>query len=360
MSIGSGERRSTGERLHALDAGRALAVVAMVFGHTCDALLSPAARATPLALAYWQARGLTAPLFMIISGWAVTRSMCRARARGTEDVGARLTRVALLLAFGYLLRLPGWDVQALLSGDLPTWQHLLAFDALHVIAVGLLGAVVVLSLVRGRVAQGLTFLLLAGLAVAMGLRSASPLPTTLPALALSQALGGTSPFPSFPWVAYFFLGATIPLIAGDVRVRVAAGLAAVLVYVAASAWWSGFAHMPPAHPVLVAFRAGAVLLALAACGAVPARVAAKLAPLARSSLGVYVIHVPLVYGWFNMEGLAQRVGPRLPFHQTALVALAVLVFSFAAERALRRAQAGAAAVARAWRARSALREEAVG
>lgn len=360
MSSATGERRGPGERLRALDAGRALAVVAMVFGHTCDALLSPAARATPPALAYWQARGLTAPLFMIISGWAVTLSMCRARARGTEVVGARLARVGLLLAFGYLLRLPGWDVQALLSGDLPIWEHLLAFDALHVIAVGLLGAVVVLSLVRGRVAQGLTFLLLAALAVAMGLRSLSPLPTTLPALAFSQALGGTSTFPTFPWVAYFFLGATIPLIAGDVRVRVAAGLAAVLVYLAASAWWSGFAHMPPAHPVLVSFRTGAVLLALAACEVIPARVAARLSPLARSSLGVYVIHVPLVYGWYSLEGLAQRVGPRLPFHQTALVALAVLAFSFAAERALKRAGAGATAAARAWRARFALRADALG
>jgi surface polysaccharide O-acyltransferase-like enzyme len=118
--------------------------------------------------------------------------------------------------------------------------------------------------------------------------------------------------------------------------------------------------MQPAHPVLVSFRVGAVLLALAACDAIPSRVTERLAPLARSSLGVYVIHVPIVYGWFSFEGLAQRIGPRLPFHETALVALAVLLLSLAAERALRRAGAGASATARAWQARSALREEALG
>lgn len=339
--------RSPGGRLVALDVARALGVGAMVFGHTCDALLSTAARAEPLVGVYWQARGLTAPLFMMVSGWAVALAVSRSPASGLDVIRARLPRVLLLLALGYALRFPGWNVQGLLSGDRPTWQHLLAFDALHVIAVGLLGASIVLSFRPSQLKQGLAFLSLAVLAVVWGMASPTlPLPDTLPALALAQAVGGNSPFPIFPWVAYFFFGAAASVLAKDVRVRCAAGLVSVGVYVAASAYWQGFGSMPPAHPVLVMFRVGVVLLLLAAFAAVPARVGALLAPVARSSLGVYAIHVPVVYGWLTLEGLAQRVGPRLAFLEAALVAAVILVCVLAAERVMRLAAARAAAAAR--------------
>jgi acyltransferase len=333
-------------RVHALDIARAFGVLAMVFGHTCDALLSPVARAAPAVATYWKARGLTAPLFMLVSGWAVTLAVSRAPERGWDMIRARLPRVFLLLALGYALRLPGWNVRALLSGDRTTWQHLVAFDALHVIAVGLLGTLSILALPWRRLQQGLALLLLASAAVAGGLRSPSALPDTLVGLLLAQAVGGTSPFPIFPWLAYFLFGAAVPLLANDVRVRCAVGMAAVGVFLAASASWQGFGSMPPAHPILVSFRVGAVLVLLAALEAVPARVAAALAPVARSSLSVYVIHIPVVYGWFTLGGLAQRVGPRLPLGGAALAALAVLVCALAAVRLMRLASVGAAVV---WR-----------
>ena len=206
-------------RVRALDLARALGVIAMVFGHTCDALLSPAARAAPIILTYWKARGLTAPLFMMASGWAVTLALPRAPARGLEMIKARLPRVILLLALGYGLRLPGWNLQALLAGDRATWQHLLAFDALHVIAVGFLIAVLILASTLGRLEQGLLFALLAAAAMALGMRLPPQVPRTLPALALAQAVGGTSPFPVFPWVAYFFFGAAFQLLTDQVRIR---------------------------------------------------------------------------------------------------------------------------------------------
>jgi acyltransferase len=334
-------------RLVALDVARALGVGAMVFGHTCDALLSPAARASPLVSAYWQARGLTAPLFMMVSGWAVALVVSRSSARGLEVIRGRLPRVLLLLAIGYALRFPGWNMQGFLSGDRSTWQHFLAFDALHAIAVGLLCATVVLSFRLSQVAQGVTFVSLAVLAVAWGMIwPTPPLPDTLPALALAQAVGGSSPFPIFPWVAYFFFGAAASGLARDVRARCAVGLVSVAVYVAASMYWQGFSSMSPAHPVLVMFRVGVVLLLLAAFAAVPARVGAHLAPVAKSSLGVYAIHVPIVYGWSTLEGLAQRVGPRLPFVQAAFIAVVILVCVLVAERAMRAAGARAMAVAR--------------
>jgi acyltransferase len=251
-----------------------------------------------------------------------------------------------LLVLGYALRFPGWSLQALLSGDRTTWRHLLAFDALHVIAVGFFLAAPILASSLDRLKQGLLLALLAAAAVALGMRSPPRFPNTLPALAVEQAVGGTSPFPIFPWVAYFFFGAAAPLLTDHVRVRCGVALLSLGPFLAAAAWWQGFGSMPPAHPVLVLFRAGVVLLILAVLEIVPARVATVLAPVGRSSLGVYVIHVPVVYGWFTLEGLAQRVGPQLPFHEAALVAFAILGCALAAERGMRLTGAGAAAVGR--------------
>jgi hypothetical protein len=163
-------------------------------------------------------------------------------------------------------------------------------------------------------------------------------------LALVQAIAGTSPFPIVPWLAYFFFGAAGSLIAKDPRARWAAGLLSVGAYATASFGWHGFGNMPPAHPLLVSFRVGAVLLLLAFLEVLPSRAAAVLARLAKYSLNVYVIHVPVVYGWFTLQGLSQRIGPRLAFHEAALMALAVLAAAIAAAAAMRRV----AGAARGW------------
>jgi acyltransferase len=339
-------------RIPALDAARALAVVAMVAGHTLDALLAAGARATPLAVAYWKARGLTAPIFLMTSGWAVTVAIRRSGARGLAIPRDRLPRVLLLLAVAYALRWPGWGADRLASGDPEVWAHLLAFDALHTIALALLVAALVLAVPLGDRARAGAFALLAVLAVALGMGGQAPLPVppaALPApvlgMAAAQAVGGTSPFPLFPWAAHFFVGGLVGLLAAG-RVRSLAALGAALV---AATFWTGVGTMAPGHPVLFLFRTGAVLLLFAGLSAVPARAAATLAPLGRASLGVYAIHLPVVYGWSTVEGLASRVGPRLGALAALGVAAAVLAGSFALHRAgkaaLGVARAGALAFA---------------
>jgi surface polysaccharide O-acyltransferase-like enzyme len=86
-------------------------------------------------------------------------------------------------------------------------------------------------------------------------------------------------------------------------------------------------------PVLFAFRVGVVLLVVAALAAVPAAVAARLAPLGRASLAVYALHVPLVYGWSTHPGIVSRIGPSLGAGASLALALAVLVGSLALARA---------------------------
>lgn len=341
-------------RIGALDAARALGVLAMVFGHTLDALLSTDIRSTPVVDLYWKARGFTAPLFLMVSGWAVSVAISRGRHRGLDIPRGRLGRVLLLLAIGYALRWPGWGLDRLAAGDAEVWAHLLSFDALHTIAVALLVASLVLALPWTRREQAWAFGALVLLCVALGMLAPAPippsiaeLPRSVPALALTQALGGTSPFPVFPWAAYFFLGGLVGLVAGAGGGRSALAMALAGAFLVAATFGTGVGEMPMGHPLLFTFRSGVVLLVLAALSAVPAVAAARLAPVGRASLGVYAIHVPIVYGWSTHVGLINRVGPHLGIGRALLVATAVLAVSFSLHVVFQLARRHAVATARA-------------
>ena len=215
------------------------------------------------------------------------------------------------------------------SGRPAVWEHVLAFDALHAIAVGLLLASVVFALPLGRRGRGLLLVALSALAAGLALFTQAPagvaLPRSLPALALTQVLGGSSPFPIVPWTAYFFAGAAIPQLGGDDltgRALRLGGLGALLVTLTA---YTEVTQMPQGHPALILFRVGMVLCLLAALSLVPASLARGLAPVGRRSLALYALHVPIVYGWSSFPGLAVRVGPRLDFAGAAATAAAVFM-----------------------------------
>jgi uncharacterized membrane protein len=332
-------------RIPALDAARALGVVAMVCGHTLDALLAPAARALPAVAAYWQYRGLTAPLFLTVSGWAVATAIEASPARGRAIVAARAPRVLLLLGLGYALHWPAWAAHGILVGHRPTWRHLLAFDALHCIALALLAVAALFAASASRAARVAA---LAGLATALA--AAAPLlpelrATGIPEIAWEQALRGTSSFPVVPWAAYFAAGAAIGVLARSAAPwALAAGAACAGAALVGAAHAAGLTGLAPWSPVLLVLRLGQVLLVLAALALVPPRLAAGAAPLGRASLFVYVLHVPVVYGWGTYAGLAQRLGPSLGVGAALAVALAVLAGCVAARALVHRALA-------AWRAR---------
>lgn len=342
-STASSTAAPRGARIPSLDAARAFAVVAMVLGHTLDALLAPSARAEPLVALYWTARGFTAPLFMLVSGWAVTVAIRRSGTHGLAVPRSRLPRVLLLLSLGYALRWPGWGVPLLVQGDGAVWAHFLAFDALHAIAVAILATSLVLALGWGDRRKALLLAGLAALAVALGTLPPSDPATLRPSirLALAQAAGGTSAFPLFPWVGYSFVGAILGLLAGRGEGRSAAWIGATGIVLVALGLGSG-AELVTGEPWLFAVRAGGVLVLLAALSAVPEALAAWVRPVGRASLAVYVIHLPIVYGWSTHTGLLQRIGPRLPLGAALAVALAVLVAAFVLRGALVRVRAAAA------------------
>lgn len=329
-------------RIAALDAARALAVGAMVVGHTLDALLALSVRGHPVVATYWKARGLTAPLFLATAGWAVTVAIRRSGASGWGVVRGRIPRAVLLLAVGYALSWPGWGIDRLGAGDPAVWAHLLAFGPLHTIALSILATAVVLGLRWTVREQALALAALAVLAVSLGMRAPAPFPTdaVLPrapaAIALVQAVGGSSPFPLFPWSGYFLAGALLGLAAGGGR-RVAVRTAAIGGALVLASCGMGVGTLPAGHPALFVFRTGVVLVLLAALSAVPAAAAARLAPLGRVSLSVYALHIPIVYGWSAHEGLVARIGPTLPPGRALAIAAVILAGAVAASFALRAA-----------------------
>jgi peptidoglycan/LPS O-acetylase OafA/YrhL len=155
------------------------------------------------------------------------------------------------------------------------------------------------------------------------LGSALPMP-------LQQAIGGnTSHFPLFPWAGFFFAGALAAQLLRLLRpgwpqglalAALGAGLLGVTFQLPAD--WS------PMSAWLVAMRVGQGLLVLAAVSCIPVRISRRLAPLGRLSLWVYVLHLPVVYGWAGTPGLAERVGPTLELGPALLVGLALLGSSY--------------------------------
>ncbi len=298
-------------RLGALDAARALGVAAMVVGHTMDALLAPLERLRPALSLYWKARGLTAPLFLLVAGWALTVSVQRGEARGWAIVRGRLPRWLLLVAVGAALRWPGWGLARLAAGDLDVWGHWLAFDALQTVGTALLLAALVFSASRPPREEALLFLLLIVAAVSFGLVPPLAPATSIPGLLATGALGGHSPFPLVPWTAYFFAGCLVGLLAGHGGRRANRVMALVGAALVAATWWQEVGTAPPGDPALIAFRIGLVLVLLAGLARLPPALTSALAPVGRLSLWVYALHLPVVYGWSTVPGLAWRVGPTL-------------------------------------------------
>lgn len=302
-------------------------MVAMVMGHTLDALLSPSVRAAPWVQGYWTLRGITAPLFLLVSGWAVVAALSHQPGAARDTYGRRVRRALLLIFLGYLLHWPGWGAVQALGWSEELLAHVSKFNALQCIGISLLVGATVLAL-----AQGSKLRALALGALAVGIPLASPavwqLGARLP-IALRQATGVEgSHFPLFPWAGFFFAGALIAWLLRLLRPGGPQGLALAVLGAGVLGFTSQLPQdWSPASAWLVAFRVGQGLIVLAAVSFTPVRLSRLLAPLGRLSLWVYVLHLPIVYGWAGTPGLAGRVGPTLDLGPALLIGLGLLVAS---------------------------------
>lgn len=311
-----------------LDRARAVAVIAMVMGHTLDAVLSDAARDRTGMLMYWSMRAVTAPLFLFVAGWAFATTVQRTGARGPRVLRRYLPRVGLLLFWGYLLRWPGWGLPAFFAGDVAVWRHFLSFDALHGVAGALLLGAGVLSVLRGRAARmaALAFLAVLFPLVSPWVRASAEdggWPLALELALVSKA----SNFPLFPWSAYFFVGGLTGLWLAGVK-RVPHWLCLMgpgCVLLALMSLWGGDPRV--SDPTLVAWRVGLLAVVAGLAMLLPSRLDGVLGPVGRASLWVYVVHLPLAYGWSTFAGLGGRLGHSQEVLPALGLALAVLTVS---------------------------------
>ncbi len=322
----------------ALDASRAIAVFAMIFGHTLSALISPEGRLEPWVAAYWHVRAFTAPLFLFVSGFVLFFVVDRRGLYGRMTLRAYGRRVALLFALGYLMRLPLWDLAGLVRLDPALWRYFSTFDALQCIAAAMFVTLCICAILRplwGRV----------GVLAALGLVTVLSAPSVWralgsaePGLVAQTFGGGDALFPVFPWTAYFFSGGCAVALHrkwGSVALGSLAALAALL---AAPAWpWS---VLSPTDPVRFLGTLAVVLAVVAATSLLPVGVSRLLAPVGRASLWAYVVHLPVIYGWAYWHGLEHYVGHSLSAINALLASLAMVagcvVAALAAKRWLNR------------------------
>ncbi len=334
-------------RIHVLDFARLVAILLMLQGHTLEAFVAPSAMDwNSLHWQFWgQLRGLTAPLFLLVSG-AATVLATRRDPTGRIPLRQSLRRIrtaAMVLAIGYLMVFPAARLADLRWVSAEGWRIFLQVNILQLNGITLLLLTGLGALTRSARAQaawslGLgLFILLAAPWIA-GFDWFARLPEGLAAY-LSFAHG--SLFPIFPASAFMFLGVglgTVLLEAPETqRLRLfrlttlGAGFAALVVSLLAE---RGSGALLPIHNAYQTgwgstfHRLGFSLVALGLLAAVAEawpRLAQALAPLGRKSLAVYVVHLALIYGTPWTPGLMGQ-----PLHALGAVEGVALIPAVAA------------------------------
>jgi peptidoglycan/LPS O-acetylase OafA/YrhL len=299
----------------------------MVFGHTLDLTLLDEVREHPLVGLYWSFRGLTAPLFLVVAGWALVASL---RSTGRDAVGRRLRRAALVLALGYGLHWPGLSAAQAMASEGTLWPHMLAFDALPCIGWSIVAGVVLLSVLprtAGRVGA------LGVLALWFPFVATVSWPAGLGAGWLWRGFLGhpEAHFPLVPWSAFFFLGGAMSLLVPMLRGRRHRAMAlllsgGVLLVVLER---TGLENWSLSSPWPSFYRMGQAMIALGLLSTVPLWRVPGLVILGKSSLGVYVAHLVVLFGWAGDVGLVTRWARQLSMLEALGVAALVLAAAMA-------------------------------
>ena len=141
-SIQNPTKKKSGSRLFALDLARLLAMLMMMQGHTIDALVSPQwidLNVYPGNI--WQFfRGLTAPIFLIVSGTVHVFAMKRDESGAmSEETRKRRMRWAwIILLWGYMLVFPANRLIDLPTVAAETWYYVFQVNILQLTAVTLM------------------------------------------------------------------------------------------------------------------------------------------------------------------------------------------------------------------------------
>jgi uncharacterized membrane protein len=326
MSLAASGQKASKPRVHVLDFIRLVAMLLMIQGHTLDAFLDPSG--VNWDTSHWNAwvhlRGLTAPLFLMVSG-AVTVLGVKYEADGRVAravIRRRVLMALMVVGIGYLMVFPANRIADLrwLSQDL--WQAFFRVNILQLNGVSLLlltGVLALAKTVRRYAAWSLS--------IAFGIFLLAPVVSSvdwfrwLPeGLAAYLAFEHGSLFPIFPFSAYMFLGVGLGALLMeapvDRRVRwfrlaclsaSAAFLALGLVLGKLPTTWLPEHDLYKVGHAYTMLRLGFALLVFAFLAwvseALP-RLSAACAGMGRKSLYVYVVHLVLIYGTPWTPGLS--------------------------------------------------------
>jgi uncharacterized membrane protein len=318
MTLSTPGPSSSRPRIHLLDFIRLVAMLLMVQGHTLDAFVNPANM--DLTTFHWQTwlqlRGLTAPLFLMVSGAATVLGM-RHEPDGRISralLRRRVTMAFVVIGIGYLMVFPANRLEDLRWVSPDIWRVFLQVNILQLNGVTLLLLTALLACTRtvrryAAWSLGVGLLILVAAPFVFSVDWFHWLPEGLGAY-LSFSHG--SLFPLFPTSAFMFLGVGLGALLMETpepaRVRtfrlasLAASAGVLLLAMAAG-------HLPldllPAHDIYKAgyayslYRLGFTLLifgVLAWITELYPRLAAACAPAGRKSLYLYVGHLALIYG----------------------------------------------------------------
>jgi uncharacterized membrane protein len=327
-----------------IDLARALAVVLMIAGHSSSALLGAAYRTGPWVDVWVFQRGLTAGLFLLLSGFAFSVATTRhwtSHLRPSMAVARRIRRFGLFVLLGYALHFPVPHIPELAGASDGEWRGFLAVDVLQLIGVTFIAVQLLVMLVRSRRAFMAVAFALAGIIFFVTpaiwrVDWTARLPLSVAAY-LSQATD--SQFPLFPWAGFVLLGAA----AGQLYARWGAahlttyanwgmlvpGAALIAVGMAGEDVIIKLLGGDPvsALPAQVFVRAGIcfVILGVVAHASRSIRQLPHVfGAVAQESLIVYFVHLCLVYGSPWAPGLYQFYAAALTPALTILTVLAVL------------------------------------
>ena len=341
--------QQSSSRVAFLDWARALAMLVMIQDHTFDALLSQTYLHGPFYSVWLFIRGLTAPVFFILSGVSFSIAVFRrwdANLSPLAGLAKRLRRYVVFILLGYAMHIPARSLHALKFVDAEGWHRFLQVDVLQLVGLTLI-FLQMLTLFARTPRRFATCCA----AIATAVILVAPMMWTVewshhvPLSIAGYLSGGTgSQFPIFPWSGYLLFGCAIGYLYLKVRssaagmrvIQVGAGLGLLLVAcgVALSKVPLELYSYPQSwapSPNLFLVRLGCVCLLLCAVAYTTRKMTVHQTiahAFARESLAVYFVHICVVYGSPWNVGLRQTIGPRLTLLSCAAVVV-ILVFAMA-------------------------------
>lgn len=349
-------------RLFSLDVARFVAMVMMMQGHVLDALVRPEALdITQFPWSGWHAiRGLTAPVFLMVSGAVHAFATKRHNDGAVRDdvLSKRLRWAFTIMGIGYLLVFPAnrlWDIPFVPDH---AWPIFTSVNILQLTGATLIMFVLVAAGTRSVAQLGRRSVITAG-----ALLAAAPLATAIPwehhlplwvAAYLTPNTG--SLFPILPFSAYLFVGvgvgAYLARIPSDVRDRhieryawpVGVVIVAIsmlmqyVLYVNGVAW----SDLESSTSAVLALRRIGIVLVVFSATALIMRFLPRWRDVATSlstlSLHIYVVHLVLLFGTPWINGIGRTHAQQFGLAEGAAIAVGIIATTIALVVAYRRLQ----------------------